>query len=128
MSLEISLGEYGLAMAQLDDDEWAIVKGVNVDEHCNYTEFICDTFSYKQWLEEVRDPKSWVDMDAICSFTGMTREDIESSMLRLFDALLSYYNYENFFSYCYGYRHYTLAEVLECIERDHKYIEQQKAA
>lgn len=124
-SIEISLGEYGMAMAQIDEDEYAIIKGVAADENCNYTEFICDTFSYQTWLDEVHDKRTWIDMDAICEFMGTDRKEVESTPWRLFDALLGYYNYENFFSNAYGYKHYTLSEVLECIYCDNEQINNQ---
>ena len=128
VNMEISVGEYGFAIAQIDEDEWAIVYGVAIDDNCNFTEFICDTFSFQSWLEEVRSPRSWVDMDAVCECIGLSREEVESTPYRLFDALLSCYNYENFFSNAWGYKHFTLAEVLECIERDNQRVNQLQAA
>lgn len=128
VNLEISLGEYGMAMAQLDEDEWAIVYGIEADDNCNYTKFICDTFSYKTWLEEVHDPKSWVDWESVCECMGMEPAEVESTPYRLFDALLSYYSYQNFFTFAYGYEEFTLQEVLDCIERDNKRINEKEAA
>lgn len=128
VDMEISVGEYGMAIAKIDEDQYAIVYGIEADENCNYTKFICDVFSYQMWLDEVRDPRSWVRMDEVCDCMGMSREEVESTPYRLFDALLGCYSYDNFFTNAWGYKEFTLDEVLACIERDNKRINEKMAA
>lgn len=134
-NIEISLGEYGYAIAQIDEDEYAVVAGVRVDDNCNYTGFYCETFCYKEWNKMAHDPKDWpgrtiksamLDPMGVADMDEYDKE--YNSPTSLFYDLLHAYGFENLFTNAWGYEEFTLAEVLACIESDNKKINEKKAA
>jgi hypothetical protein len=120
---------------QIDEDEYAVVAGVRVDDNCNYTGFYCETFCYKEWNKMAHDPKDWpgrtiksamLDPMGVADMDEYDKE--YNSPTSLFYDLLHAYGFENLFTNAWGYEEFTLAEVLACIESDNKKINEKKAA
>lgn len=112
VSLKISLCEYGFIMEwNKSHNKFDVI--VRDDHNFHKQPMYCHTsFDFEQWIEELSEDRSWVNLDEVLDFIGADSKEeylAEATPINLLSDLMSYYGKTNILGEDYSFQ--TLEEI-----------------